>query len=197
MPRVLAVGNEPGSSHRNARSRRAFRATRLAVIAIALAALPGAAIAHEGSARLILDPDRINPGGVVTIRGEDLGADDEMRVALVGTTARADLATISTDGQGHFTLSIQVPGDAPVGVYAVEAASAMGYNLTAVLFVEGAPLIEGDGAPPGQDEGLPAIAPRPSGQTAPVAGAAATFQPIVVSISCPMCLLMKTIVDKD
>ena len=181
MPRVLAVGNGPGSSQRNARSRRAFRATWLAVIAVALAALPGAAIAHEGSARLILDPDRINPGGVVTIRGEDLGADDEMRVALVGTTARADLATISTDGQGHFTLSIQVPADAPVGVYAVEAASAMGYNLTAVLFVEGAPLIEGDGAPPGQDEGLPAIAPPPSGQAAPVAGAAATFRPTVVS----------------
>jgi len=52
-----------------------------------------------------------------------------------------------------------------------------------VLFVEGAPLIEGDGAPPGQDEGLPAIAPPPSGQAAPGAGAAATFRPTVVSSS--------------
>ena len=183
MPRVLAVGDWPGSSQRCARSRRALRATWLVVIATALAALPGAASAHEGSARLILEPDRINPGGVVTIRGEDLGADDEMRVPLVGTPARADLATISTDGQGHFTLSIQVPAGAPVGVYAVEAASAMGYSLTAALFVEGAPLIEGDGAPAGQDEGLPAIAPRPPGQAAPVAGAAATFQPVVASSS--------------
>lgn len=120
---------------------------------------------------------------MVTIRGEDLGADDEMRVALVGTTARADLATITTDGQGHFTLVIEVPVDAPAGVYAVEAAAASGYDLTAVLFVEGAPIIDGDGAPPGQDEGLLAVVPVPSGQAAPAPAAVATFRPVVVSSS--------------
>jgi hypothetical protein len=150
-------------------------------MALALAALPGAAIAHEGSARLILEPDRVAPGGVVTIRGEDLGADDEMGIALLGPSAGAELATIATDGQGHFTLSIQVPGDAPAGAYAVRAVAATGYDLAAVLLVEGAPIIDGAGAPPGQDEGLPAIAPVASGPSGAAPAAPATSRPVVVS----------------
>ncbi len=41
LPRVLAVGNGPGSSQRNARSRRAFRATWLVVIACRTGRPPG------------------------------------------------------------------------------------------------------------------------------------------------------------
>lgn len=148
-----------------------------------MAALPGAAVAHEGAARLILDPDRVNPGGVVVVRGEDLGADDEMRVALVGGTGRTELATITSDGQGHFSVAIQVSAEAPVGVYAVEAVGPSGVKLTAAMFVEGAPVIEGGGAPPGQDEGLPAILPSAGGQV--VSGPMATIRPISASTGGP------------
>lgn len=129
----------------------------VATLAFLLAALPGAASAHDGIARLILEPDRVNPGGVVVIRGEDLGADDIMQIALIGSAGRTELTTVTSDGQGHFTVAIEVSRDAPPGVYAIEATGQA--TLTVPLFVEGAPVSNGDGAPPGQDEGLPAVIP--------------------------------------
>jgi hypothetical protein len=128
-----------------------------AILAFLLAALPGAASAHEGVARLILEPERVNPGGVVTIRGEDLRADDEMTITLIASEGRTELTTVTSDGEGHFTITIQVSPDAAPGVYAVEAAGQV--NLTVPLFIEGAAVSNGEGAPPGQDEGLPAVIP--------------------------------------
>jgi len=128
-----------------------------AILAFLLAALPGAASAHEGVARLILEPERVNPGGVVTIRGEDLRADDTMTIALLGETGRTELTTVTSDGEGHFTVTIEVSPEAPSGNYAIEAAGQV--VLTVPLAVEGAPVSNGDGAPPGQDEGLPAVIP--------------------------------------
>jgi hypothetical protein len=128
-----------------------------AILAFLLAALPGAASAHEGVARLILEPERVNPGGVVTIRGEDLRADDQMTITLIASEGRTDLTTVTSDGEGHFTVTIQVSPEAAPGVYAIEAAGQV--LLSVPLFVEGAPVSNGDGAPPGQDEGLPAVIP--------------------------------------
>jgi hypothetical protein len=128
-----------------------------AILAFLLAAVPGAASAHDGIARLILEPDRVNPGGVVTIRGEDLRADDEMTITLIASSGRTELATVTSDGEGHFTVTIQLSPDAAAGVYAVEAAGQV--MLTVPLFIEGAPISNRDGAPPGQDEGLPAVMP--------------------------------------
>jgi hypothetical protein len=121
----------------------------------ALSIVPAAASGHEGSARLILEPDRVNPGGVVVVRGEDLGADNELSVALVGTAGRAPLTSVTSDGEGHFSVPVLIPADAPVGVYAIEA----GAGLNAVLFIEGAPIAAGDGGPPGRDEPLLVVLP--------------------------------------
>lgn len=129
----------------------------VATLVFLLAALPGAASGHDGIARLILEPDRVNPGGVVVVRGEDLGADDVIQLALIGSSARTELTTVTSDGQGHFTVAIEVSPDAPQGVYAIEATGQA--TLTVPLFVEGAPVSNGEGAPPGQDEGLPAVVP--------------------------------------
>jgi hypothetical protein len=128
-----------------------------AILAFLLAALPGAASAHEGVARLILEPERVNPGGVVTIRGEDLRADDPMTITLIASDGRTELTTVTSDGEGHFTVTVQLSPEAAPGVYAIEAAGQV--LLTVPLFVEGAPVSNGDGAPPGQDEGLPAVIP--------------------------------------
>ena len=101
----------------------------------------------------------MNPGGVVVVRGEDLGADNELTVALVGTAGRAPLTAVTSDGEGHFTVAVQIPADAPVGVYALEAVTDAGAGLNAVLFVEGAPILPGDGGPPGRDEPLLVVLP--------------------------------------
>ncbi len=120
---------------------------------------PAVASGHEGSARLILEPDRVNPGGVVVVRGEDLGADNELSVTLVGTAGRAPLTSVTSDGEGHFSVPVLIPADAPVGVYAIEAATDSGAGLNVVLFIEGAPIVAGDGGPAGRDEPLLVVLP--------------------------------------
>ena len=127
----------------------------------------GATLAHDGGPRLILEPAKVNPGGVVVIRGEDLGADHELRLALIGAGTETDLATVTSDGEGHFTVAVQISTDAPRGGYAVSATTSDGGNIRAAMVVEGSPLGGGEGAPPGQDEGLPQIAPSAGRQAAP------------------------------
>ena len=74
-----------------------------------LAALPGAASAHDGIARLILEPDRVNPGGVVVDprRGPRRRRRDAASRSI-GSSGRTELTTVTSDGQGHFTVAIEV-----------------------------------------------------------------------------------------
>jgi hypothetical protein len=150
-----------------------------AVAAVLLLLLAPATLGHEGGPRLILEPPDVNPGGVVVVRGEDLPLDETMQVALVGGTGRADIGSVTSDGEGHFTLAVTVPADVPVGEYAVEAVGASGAPIRGVLRLVGSPILEVDGAPPGQDEGLPALRPMASGATvaAPVSPAAPVASP--------------------
>jgi hypothetical protein len=145
-------------TRRRTRHARVLRLSALAAV-LALALAPGAVAAHGGAARLIVEPVRLNPGGVVTIRGDDLGAEAEFAVFLTGPPGRIDLAPVVTDGEGHFELVVRVPADAPAGAYDVEAVDPTGWGLSMALTLEGTPITEEDGAPPGQDEGLPALAP--------------------------------------
>jgi hypothetical protein len=147
-----------------------------------LAVVP-AALAHDGSPRLVLEPPQVSPGQVVVVRGEDLGADDEMRLALVGGAGRTELATVTSDGQGHFTVAVQISADAPAGTYSIEAANAAGLSLATPMSISGTPIVAGggDGAPVGQDEGLPAIVPTPGTASAP--GAIAEVRPLPAGTS--------------
>jgi hypothetical protein len=129
-------------------------AASAAAVSLLLAA--SSTVAHEGGARLILEPSQANPGGVVLVRGDDLALDEAMRVSLVGDAGEADLGAVTTDGQGHFTLAVELPTDAPVGTYAIQAVSASGLTVRSLVKLEGSPIIDQEGAPPGQDEGFPA-----------------------------------------
>jgi hypothetical protein len=146
-------------------SSRTFTAAALAAaVTLLLAVAPTAA--HEGGPRLILDPAEVNPGGVVLIRGEDLALDEAMQVSLVGDTGQADLGAVTTDGEGHFTIAVELPADAPVGTYAIQAVSASGLTVKGLVRLQGSPIIDQDGAPPGQDEGFPAPNATGSGTSA-------------------------------
>jgi hypothetical protein len=127
--------------------------------------------AHEGGPRLILDPAKVNPGGVVLIRGEDLALDELMRLSLVGDVGAAELGTVTTDGEGHFTIAVDLPADAPVGTYAIQATTPSGAVIKSLLELAGSPILEQGGAPPGQDEGFPAV---PAASVPPAAIPAAT-----------------------
>ena len=140
----------------------------LAGLAVLLVGLAPVVRAHDGKARLILEPDRVSPGGVVVVRGEDVSPDDEMHIVLIDAAGRTELATALSDGQGHFSVTAPIPPGMPVRQYVIEATGTSGVTLAATLLVEGLPVTDEDpGAPPGQDEGLPAIPPSGEGRPAP------------------------------
>ena len=141
------------------------------------------ASAHEGGPRLILEPNEVSPGGVILIRGEDLPLDEAMQISLVGDVGAAELAAVTTDGEGHFTVAVDIPADAPVGTYAIQATTPSGSAIRSLVQLAGSPILEQGGAPPGQDEGLPAVPPVASPPpaavpAAPVASARAELRPL-------------------
>jgi hypothetical protein len=179
---------------RRTRYARVLRLSTLAAV-IAAAFAPGTTAAHGGAARLIVEPDRVDPGGVVTIRGDDLGAEAAFAVFLIGPPGRVDLAPVVTDGAGHFELVVRVPAEAPTGAYVIEAVDPTGWGLSMPLTLEGTPIYGEDGAPPGQDEGLPAVVPSgassagaPGSEVRPASSAAAAaplakLRPVVLFVS--------------
>jgi hypothetical protein len=172
----------------SSRSANLERGTTAAALAAAVVLLLGAASAsaHEGGPRLILEPNPVHPGGVVLIRGEDLALDEAFKVSLVGEGGQADLAPVMTDGEGHFTLAAEMPVETPAGTYGIQAATESGFIVTSLVRIDGVPVQpEQEGAPPGQDEGLPALGatrvPAPSVAAAvrsPVPAARSTLRPL-------------------
>ncbi len=116
-------------------------------------AWPVAVTAHGGGPALLLEPDRVNPGGVLTVRGEDLGADEPIKFRVVGTAGAIDVGEMTADPVGHLTVALRVPAEMPVGVYALEAYQASGIRIAnAPVFVEGPPILDGEGGAGGKDE---------------------------------------------
>jgi hypothetical protein len=175
---VTRVNDRDGAPGRNALGHRLVHAILLAFCGLAMG-LPIVA-AHDGFTGIILEPDHANPGGVIAVRGDNISTDEALHVELVVGATRIDLATVVTDGVGHFSAGVNIPTDLAVGAYVIEAVSPSGGRMTAPLTVEGTPIFNGqDGAPPGRDEGLPALPPA-RGQPAPmpvaVAGAASASE---------------------
>ena len=120
--------------------------------------LPSSAAGHDGLTGVFVDPPRVNPGEVIVVRGDNVSTDDPVRVELVSGVTRIELGTAVTDGEGHFTIGATVPPETPVGPYTVEVSGLSGVRMSVPLIVHGIPFYDGqNGAPPGRDEGLPAM----------------------------------------
>ena len=106
----------------------------------------------------MVEPGRVNPGGVVVVRGDNVATDDPVRIDLVAGGRGSELATAITDGEGHFTVGAAIPPDTAVGRYTIEVTGLSGVRMSVDLLMEGAPIYDGqNGAPPGRDEGLPTM----------------------------------------
>jgi hypothetical protein len=147
------------SPNGGAQPRRSVLPVSLALLAALL--LSGVAmptLAHGGAPRLIVSPDPIQPGAVVEVRGEDLGADVEVRIQLQGAAGEAEIGTALPDGQGHLTVFVPIPADAPVGMYAINARSdAGGMVARSPLQVAGSPIVANEEMRRDEDE--PLLAP--------------------------------------
>ena len=161
--------------------RPAISATLLAVLAGALA-FPAAVWAHGGAARLAADPDTVRPGGVVTMRGEDLGSDAAVVLVLIGSTGRVSLGTVTADDEGHLATSVQIPLEMPQGIYRLEGSADGTPPIAVSLIVDGAPLPVGQEEEPGgrdEDDGL--LIALPSGWQQALAQPPITAVPVTTS----------------
>lgn len=169
---MIRVGNSHGAPGRLVRERRRFTPATLvrvgALVVLLAIAVPRPTLAHDGFTGIIVDPPRINPGGVVVIRGDQVATDDEVRIVLIGATGQTELAAAVTDGEGHFTVGPTIPPETPVGTYAIEVTGLSGVRMTAGLQVDGSPVFDGEnGAPAGRDEGLPGVPSVPAPGSVP------------------------------
>lgn len=159
------------------------RALGLGPVAALLLGLSGA-LAHEGAPRVLVSPDRVSPGGVVDIRGEDLGQDADLRLLLVGGAGEVELARTSADGEGHVVASLVVPTDLPNGTYRLRAepqANGIAAPLDAILIVEGAPIGAGGEPGPKDEDDLLLIA-LPSDWQRSLSGPIVTAVPLTETL---------------
>ena len=153
--RVPRADDRAGAPRLMAAGRRLLSAVALGLIAVGL---PASAAGHDGITGVFVEPDRVNPGGVIVVRGDNVSTDDPVRIELIAGVTRIELGTAVTDGEGHFTIGATIPPETPVGPYAIEVSGQSGVRMSVDLLVEGSPFYDGqNGAPPGRDEGLPAM----------------------------------------
>jgi hypothetical protein len=171
-------------------------------LALVLAAT-GAVVAHGGSPGLIAEPDPVNPGGTVELRGDNLGSDEAVSIVLVADGREIALVSATTDGEGHLTVFVTVPADLPAARYMLEARTQGGYSARGSLELAGAPIVEGQGGGDPYERGpigtVPAVQPPAGGDTTPATlpvsqpTAASDLLVLVAALALPLALVLGTI----
>lgn len=81
------------------------------------------AFAHGTEPRLEISVERINPGGVLEVRGVDFDYDELIILSLTRSTIQIPLNEVTADVEGVFTQVIVLPPDLPTGEYNFRAKS--------------------------------------------------------------------------
>ena len=120
------------------------------------------AYAHGGQPRLEINTDRINPGGVVDVRGVEFGYDDLVMLALIGSVAEIALGEITANAEGEFKQIVALPSDLAEGTYYFRATTIHHWVISPPLTIWGtAPsMSEGGQGRRDEDDGL--LAPMPT-----------------------------------
>ena len=173
-PRTLVSKGGPGARPSIVRPVLAASAGAMLLLAVAGSSV---GLGHEGGPRLILEPERVRPGGVLTIRVEDLPPERPIDLSIAGSAGSVALASVVVDPEGHATVFVEVPVDLPVGLYSVNAEAEDVDVASASVLVEGAPVAEG-GEPGEKDEDDMLLIPLPSGWQQSLSGPIVTARPL-------------------
>ena len=130
------------------------------------------AYAHGGEPRLEISVERVNPGGVMEVRGVDFDYDEPVALSLMRSQIQISSIEITADGEGVFTQIIVLPADLPVGEYNFRAKSDHHLVMSPTIAVWGA-AIENQEDNGIRDQSDIQLGPRP------------TFAPSVSSIPLP------------
>lgn len=149
------------------------------VLVLSLFVVPGA-LAHGDKPRLEINLERINPGGVLDVRGVEFDYEQSVTLYLERTGIVVQLGEVVTDPEGVFRHIVVLPVDLPEGVYNIRAVTSHHDVLSPKLTVQGSPIL-GEGGGQGErdeDDGL--LAPMP------------TFAPGASSTPLPQTAVMET-----
>jgi hypothetical protein len=94
-------------------------------------------LAHGGEPRLEISVERINPGGVMEVRGVDFDYDEPVVLSLMRSEIQIPLIEVTADGEGLFTQNIALPADLPAGEYNFRAKSDHHTILSPTITVSG------------------------------------------------------------
>jgi len=130
------------------------------------------ASAHSTQPRLEINVERLNPGGIVDVRGVSFGMEESVTLTLISSSAEIPLGEMPSDAEGEFLHIAVLPSDLAEGTYYFRGVTSHHFVLSPPLTVWGTAVAEGGGQGlRDDDDGL--LAPMPT--LAPAA--AATLQP--------------------
>ena len=120
------------------------------------------ALAHGKQPRVEINLERINPGGVLDVRGVEFDYEQSVTLYLQRKGIVVQLGEVVTDLEGIFVHSVVLPVDLPEGVYNVRAVTSHHVVLSPVLTVQGFPILEEGGGQGERDEDDSLLAPMPT-----------------------------------
>jgi hypothetical protein len=151
----------------------------VAILLMLALQIPGAALAHDGSARLELNRQQTSSGAELEIRGINIAPELPITLALIGAADEYPLGTAIGDAHGDFVIAVRLPAEALAGAYTVRAFGANRVVVAAPLTLVGSADEEGGER---RDQSELMLAPIPRAQQAAPMPRAQPASPIVESM---------------
>ena len=144
--------------------------------------LTSSALAHGDEPRLEISVDRINPGGVIDVRGVDFEREEAITLMLVNAQSAIPLGEIIADVEGVFLQTVVLPVELAEGTYNFLAITD-DHNITSPdLTVQGSAITaSGEGEEGRRDEEDPLLAAVPTYPHGVVPGVAPGATQVVAS----------------
>ena len=135
----------------------------VAILLMLALQIPGAALAHDGRARLELNREQTSSGAELEIRGVNIAPEQPVTLALIGAGDEYPLGTAIGDAHGDFVIGVRLPAEALAGAYTVRAFGANRVVVAAPLTLVGSANEEGGER---RDQSELMLAPMPRAQPA-------------------------------
>jgi hypothetical protein len=131
------------------------------ILLLSLFIVPGAS-AHGRTPRLEISVERMNPGGVVDVRGVEFDYEEVVTLYLERQGIVIELGQIVADLEGIFIHIIVLPVDLPAGEYKIRGVTDHHDVLSPVLTVQGPAILSEEGGQGERDEDDGLLAPMPT-----------------------------------
>ena len=119
------------------------------------------ASAHSTQPRLEINQDRLNPGGIVDVRGVSFGMEESVTLTLISSNAEIPLGEMLANAEGEFKYIAVLPSDLVEGTYYFRGVTSHHFVLSPPLTVWGVAIAVGGGqGERDEDDGL--LAPMPT-----------------------------------